>query len=146
MKRSPRVAGWRLLPAGGPRSVAPPSPFPLDVDAHDRYLRLWSTPAAETWTVDDAADVASVALWQSLTSDALRSGDAGRISDAYDLDAGRMEIEDRLGLSPRARIERRWLVVADDVFDAGVGVLEAVESGLGRIASALDDDSEPPDD
>ncbi len=97
---------WTVLPAEGRQEPAPPVPSWHDFsdDATAEWKRWWSTPWATQWSEDDPALGRLLYIFDQLISG---EGSAALFAEAR-------QIEDRLGFSPKSRMQLRWLIADDE--------------------------------
>lgn len=118
---------WVRFPESGNKTI-PPMPRPpvggdnWHVRAAEWWLRHWSHPCAMGWRPDDPCHERLLTLEQAVLDD-------GRPHQATTLTEIR-QLEDRLGLTPKARLQLRWMIVPDG--QASVGHVEPV--GLASVS------------
>ncbi|MFN0092427.1 MAG: hypothetical protein ACKVWR_19515, partial [Acidimicrobiales bacterium] len=100
---------WVDLPACGRRGPIPLLPRDREWSTWtmDRWAKLWRRPEAVMWADDPVSP--DVERWALLT-DLIWGTDhpaAGWLQEVR-------QIEDRLGVSPKARLQLRWRVVDDE--------------------------------
>jgi len=124
------------LPAAGYRGDYPPPPATLPATLHDDYATLWRSPMAAAWLDEDAALAAELVALRHLIADTIAAGKHPPGTSMARVGV----VEDRLGMSPRARAQLRWRVDAgdafnDDDYDAGGDVGHIAGSWAARIAA-----------
>lgn len=129
-RRNAPLANTLRLPRSG-RQGAPPA-FPGQLNAYDAqvWAGLWATPMAIAWELDN--NVRVVARYLRLmraAEDALAEGDiaAAALAEVR-------QLEDRLGLTPVARLRLRWEIVDDEV-----SMPASPRPVMGRRLKAVDD-------
>lgn len=117
--RNPVKFDWQTLPAEGRSGPAPKLP-PLRrwrKTTRDAWARQWAKPQAVMW--DQTGD--TMMRW-AILSDMLAAGEG----TAPALSAELRQIEDRHGLNPKAMLQLRWRIAADEA---------AAETSTGKPAS-----------
>lgn len=109
-RRNAPMANTLKLPRAG-RQGKPPA-FPGELSEHDAvvWADLWRTPMAVAWELDN--NVRTVARYLRVmraAEESLASGDpsAALLSEVR-------QLEDRLGLTPMARLRLRWEIDGTD--------------------------------
>jgi len=123
--KSALTFGWTALPAAGRQGPAPELPergvridrfkdgqmwvsqrveLTWPAETEQSWARLWASPQATQWTSEDA--LASVVRWARLHAALLEDPAPG-------ISAEMRQLEDRLGLSPKALLQLRWRIVTD---------------------------------
>lgn len=103
------------LPVSGYRGPIPDPPEDLPETLLAAYEREWRKPSAAAWHESDADVVVELVRLRRAVSTILDRGElppghvTGRIG----------AIEDRLGLTPKARAALRWKIVDDDPIGDG---------------------------
>lgn len=107
-RRNARPA-FRRLPASGRSGEAPPWPLgkPTRGEA-DLWAELWASPQAVAW--EDLGWARTVARYARIVLVAERRGGDRRIAIAAATEA--RQLEDRLGLNPKAMRQLGWDIVA----------------------------------
>lgn len=107
---------WVRLPESGNKAV-PPMPIG---DWHPRtqqwWAQHWGHPCATMWRIDDPCHERLAQFADILYR-------TGVLHNAAALTEIR-QLEDRLGLSPKARLQLRWLIVPDEQADAAPASVE----------------------
>lgn len=160
------------LPAGGRvgRSPNPPKRIELGDAGKEWWSWAWHTPQAAAWDgggfdeviarraviEDDLAALAAVESLDALQAIAAdESGElrqlvgalAGLVTGKLSLMREARELDDRLGLSPKALAALRWQIV--EPIEAGADDSDDIEDEVGkrraaRMAAALDDEEAAP--
>lgn len=108
-RRRNASVGKTLLPAGGRSGVAPVWPI-AGASEPDVWAELWSSPQAVAW--ERLGWTRVVARYALLVAVAERDGDG---APAATLLAELRQMEDRLGLNPKAMRSLLWEVTSDEV-------------------------------
>lgn len=97
---------WVQLPPEGRQGPPPPIPEWHDWSeaARDEWTRWWSTPWATQWHADDPALGRLLYIFDQIITG---HGNAALMAEAR-------QIEDRLGFSPKSRLQLRWLIATGD--------------------------------
>lgn len=133
------------LPAGGRKGRPPTSPYPLGKAGSAWWKWAWTTPQASAWSKGDLYVVARRAQLEDdldhLASPragldlrdlraVLHEDGAGEVVDLVELVIGKLqalaanklplvkecrELDDRLGLTPKAMAALRWKIIPDEI-------------------------------
>lgn len=104
---------WVLLPASGRKGPAPklpnrtPKGKAWSASTKSWWSKLWKRPQATQWSADDDAIFRLAWLREKVWLD---EATAAELSEMR-------QIEDRLGLSPKALLQLRWRIVADELLE-----------------------------
>jgi hypothetical protein len=124
--RTPREFDWLDLPAEGRKGRTPPMPKMWDWSADDRqnWKQLWRLPQAAAWeSAQHHEFVARLVILRRLF----------REEPTAPVSAEMRQLEDRLGLNPKAMMQLRWRIVADEVADRRNIVEPVGESARDRL-------------
>lgn len=112
--RTARAFEWTYLPAAGRKGKAPALPPLRSWGSADRkhWAELWAMPQATAWESGGHVEVVGRLL-------ALRHDFARTPRLASGLSAELRQLEDRLGLSPKALMGLRWRIVDEDPAPTG---------------------------
>ena len=92
------------LPAGGFKGPIPDCPVPLGTAGERWWSWAWRTPQAAAWSPGDLYVIGRRAL---IEDEFAAGGDLRGLSQAA------AQLEDRLGLSPKAMAQMRWRIVEE---------------------------------
>jgi hypothetical protein len=117
---------WLSLPAEGRKGRAPSMPDVASWDAVARrhWAALWRMPQAVAWEAQGAHEFVARLV-------ALRS--EFRSTPTPALSAEMRQLEDRLGLNPKAMLQLRWRIAADEVADRRAPAQPAGSSARDRL-------------
>lgn len=117
INRNKPTYDWVHLPAEGRGRPAPELPPLREWSAYTLrvWAELWSTPMAARWREDDPGLVRYALLTQELLTSSAPASIAAQLTT----------LDDRLGLTPKARNQLRWLL-PDDADPAPVRSLRPV--------------------
>lgn len=120
-RRNAPTFGWTDLPREGRKGAVPKLPGWRLWHAETKrwWSELWRKPQAVAWEQDGSTLHVLATLYDDLI--------CGR-AEAARVSAEMRQHEDRHGLNPRAMMNLRWRIVADEVTDA--------RKGKGRKAAA----------
>lgn len=114
-RRNAPTFDWVKLPESGNTKPAPPMPKGTWFRSTlDWWAQHWSHPCALMWRADDPAH-ARLAWIQDQVAGGTAS--VGLMSEAR-------QLEDRLGLNPKARLQLRWMIVPDHLATMGSRPME----------------------
>lgn len=107
-RRRNAAVGKTLLPAGGRQGDAPVWPI-ANRSEPDVWAELWATPQATAWEAQGwTRVVARYALLVESTEDAENPASAAILAEVR-------QMEDRLGLNPKAMRSLLWEVTSDEL-------------------------------
>jgi hypothetical protein len=90
---------------------------------HEETQRWWNThwshPCALLWRADDPCHERLCWLYEFTLA-------SGTVAKGHELTEIR-QLEDRLGLNPKARLQLRWMIVDDHLADSGTDLAEAAQ-------------------
>ncbi len=111
--RTPRLYDWVALPAEGRKGRPPALPAlrPWVKADRDHWVLLWRKPQAVAWEREGHIDFVARLL-------ALRHDFVNGEGNAAGVSGEMRQLEDRLGLNPKALLGLRWRIVADEVATA----------------------------
>lgn len=107
-RRNAGQAQWKQLPAEGPKGKAPSLPRKKPAwlkSTREWWATIWASPMATVW---QPADVEPLVRLARLRDDDARG--EGSVAALAQMTA----LEDRFGLSPKARRSLQWEIVAAD--------------------------------
>jgi hypothetical protein len=106
-RKNPPTFEWQRLPASGNPKPVPPMPFgtwdPLSIIWWERH---WGHPCAMMWREDDPCHERLLMFADILHRE--------RVMHSSAVLNEIRQMEDRLGLNPKARLQLRWLIVDDE--------------------------------
>lgn len=129
-RRNARPA-FRRLPAGGRQGEAPAWPLgkPTRGEA-DLWTQLWSSPQAVAW--EELGWIRTVARYARI---ALMAERRGRLANAAVMSEAR-QLEDRLGLNPKAMRSLGWDIVATAEETSDAADVVDIDSFRARVGGA----------
>lgn len=107
-RRNAGQAQWKQLPAEGPRGSAPklPSKKPAWLKStREWWVTIWASPMATVW---EPADVDALVRLARMRDEDARNGVGSSVL------AQMTALEDRFGLSPKARRALQWEIQSGD--------------------------------
>ena len=110
---------WVILPANGRTDPVPPMPAwrKWSNAAVEEWDRLWHTPSASQWRDDDPAIERLLVLFENLIRNTISAGEITAMR----------QIEDSLGLSPKSRLQLRWIIEGERGNEGTVHPLKVVD-------------------
>ena len=111
VRRNKDQSEWKQLPAGGSGLTAPKLPAkkpPYLKSTKDKWVRLWESPMAITFTEADRIPLERMAtLWDEIARGDTSAGKLGAVQ----------QLEDRFGLSPKGRRQLQWEIKQAEVVE-----------------------------
>jgi hypothetical protein len=106
-RRNAGQAQWQELPAEGRKGDAPPLPAGEWLDStREWWTTIWSSPMATIWVEADIEPLCRLACLK----DEFDRGERGQLVAIQNL-------EDRYGLSPKARRQLQWEIKQGEVIE-----------------------------
>lgn len=130
-KRSNPRVGLLTLPAGGRQGPAPEWPLPDPPDSYEMstWEQLWTSPQAVAW--DHLGWTRVVARYARILAFAEQNASAPAWGEAR-------QLEDRLGLTPKAMRMLLWVVAEDEVGQQRQASAKGRSTSPKRRLSAVD--------
>lgn len=163
-RRNAPTIPTKNLPASGRKGPAPALPAHVHLGKEGRayWVAAWKTPQSAAWGVGQGFEplVARRAMLEDDLAALERCDEVTGLLDAMEdvnaaseikflvqrllgLATGRLaivgkmlDIEDRLGLTPKAREQLRWVVVADQVEEEAPAGVASISARRARLTSA----------
>lgn len=102
---------WKRLPQSGNKDIPEMPPGTWHEYTHAWWIKHWSHPCATVWLRNDPCHLRLMQFADILHREKIMHNGA-TLSEIR-------QLEDRLGLSPKSRLQLRWLIVPDDEADVG---------------------------
>jgi hypothetical protein len=115
-RNAPTIAGT-TLPAAGRQDV-PPAPERLGEAGRKWWEWAWRTPSAAAWSESELRAVERRAVLEDWLEDLDDELETPKLS-ADRLLTQMLNLDDRLGLTPKSRAQLRWTIAAPDLDDDG---------------------------